>query len=495
MEQPYQSSNSPNTLGGVELTATTYLHADRGLPDFVNTRILLIPWTMPRHRGRTPITPTTALALCSGCLYCPNHLNMHSHNIGRLIPHLSKNALMSCRPVVPTTARECLPLRISVIKPAVPMNQHTRRGIITSPNKSLHIMSETDINRETSFNQEVFNLSLALSRNRMNDATELRCMALNADGSVKHSELRGTKADVAKQYGLDGRDLRNVDLVSEGIPHVLVRPSTIFISMFTLRLLVRSDEVLLFILPIEDSDVKVQDVFLKDLQSKLDSNLQSGLVTKLPYELRVVDAALASVIATLEAEHILIRREVKESLNDSTREELAHSVLRGLQDHGKRLVAIGQRARQVRSALQELLSSDEDMATMYLSDNQFGKRHAIQDHQDVEYLLEAYYKNADAIAESANALLEDVNRTTNTTLSILDVRRNQIMIFEAKLEICMLGFAVPTFVAGLFGMNVINYFEESAYAFAVLVGASVMGTALISKYGMWKLNKYRKLRF
>jgi magnesium transporter len=356
-------------------------------------------------------------------------------------------------------------------------------------------MSETDINRETSFNQEVFNLSLALSRNRMNDATELRCMALNADGSVKHSELRGTKADVARQYGLDGRDLRNVDLVSEGIPHVLVRPSTIFISMFTLRLLVRSDEVLLFILPIEDSDVKVQDVFLKDLQSKLDSNLQSGLVTKLPYELRVVDAALASVIATLEAEHILIRREVKESLNDSTREELAHSVLRGLQDHGKRLVAIGQRARQVRSALQELLSSDEDMATMYLSDNQFGKRHAIQDHQDVEYLLEAYYKNADAIAESANALLEDVNRTTNTTLSILDVRRNQIMIFEAKLEICMLGFAVPTFVAGLFGMNVINYFEESAYAFAVLVGASVMGTALISKYGMWKLNKYRKLRF
>jgi hypothetical protein len=42
--------------------------------------------------------------------------------------------------------------------------------------------------------------------------------------------------------------------------------------------------------------------------------------------------------------------------------------------------------------------------------------------------------------------LGDVNRTTDTAQSILDVRRNQIMIFEAELDICMLGFAVLTFI-------------------------------------------------
>src|SRR4051794_12346286 len=71
----------------------------------------------------------------------------------------------------------------------------------------------------------------------MNDATELRRMALNAERSIQHSELRGTKADGAKKYRVDGRDLRSVDLVCKVSPHVLVRTSVIFISMFLLRLL------------------------------------------------------------------------------------------------------------------------------------------------------------------------------------------------------------------------------------------------------------------
>jgi hypothetical protein len=85
---------------------------------------------------------------------------------------------------------------------------------------------------------------------------------------------------------------------------------------------------------------------------------------------------------------------------------------------------------------------------------------------------------------------------------------------------------VPTFVAGLFGMNVANFFEESTSAFVVLVAVCVMdhkcGSTLfkevrhvhpkqpgheswhgesqhtdltIAKYGLWKLDKFRKLRF
>ncbi|KAJ5490658.1 Magnesium transporter MRS2/LPE10 [Penicillium expansum] len=370
-----------------------------------------------------------------------------------------------------------------------------RREIITLPNKSHHVIQEPDMKKEATFNQKVFNLSLALSQSRINDATELRCMVLDLDGSIKESETRGTRDDLAKEWGLDGRDLRNVDLVSEGTPHLLVRPSVIFISMFTLRLLVRAHGVLLFLLPIDDCHVKVQDVFMTNLQSRLQPGPGSGLLAKLPFELRVVDAALASVIATLEAEHIFIRREVEDSLRDSTREDVVYSVLRGLQDHRKRLVAIQQRARQFRLALREILENDEDMATMFLTDRQAGQPHGVEDHLEVEYLLEAYYKNTDAIAESASALLGDLERTTETIQSILDVRRNQILVFEAQLEICMLGFAVSTFVAGLFGMNVANFFEESTSAFVILVGACVIGTVTIAKYGLWKLNKFRKLRF
>ncbi|KAJ5577892.1 Magnesium transporter MRS2/LPE10 [Penicillium hispanicum] len=369
-----------------------------------------------------------------------------------------------------------------------------KRGTMTSAHKSFHIRSESESNHQKKFDQHVFNLSLALSRSRVNDTTELRCTVLDADGAVKSSETRLTKAEVAAQYAINGRDLRNVDLVSEGISHVVVRPSTIFISIFTLRILIQADRVLLFHLDSETPGIQLQDVFLHDLQSRLPAGCIPGAQADLPYELRVVDAALASVTAILEAEHSLIRTEVEQHLRDSKDDDIVRTSLRGLLDNGKRLVTIEQRARQVRSALQELLNNDEDLAAMYLSDTRQGKPHAIEDHQEVEYLLEAYYKNADAIAESSSVLIRDVNRTADVIQSVLDVRRNQIMLFEAQLEVWMLGFAVSTFVAGLFGMNVINYFEESASAFAILVGVCMVGTVVLSRYGMWKLKKFRKLQ-
>ncbi|KAJ5610389.1 Magnesium transporter MRS2/LPE10 [Penicillium lagena] len=372
-----------------------------------------------------------------------------------------------------------------------------KRGATTT-NKRLYIDHDirpaAEINRQLSFTQEVFNKSLALTHSRMNDVTELRCALFNTNGSLVSSETLMTKVDIAKQYGIDMRDLRNADLVSEGSPHILVRPSTIFISIFSLRLLIQSDRVLLFLLDSESDDVKMEDIFEQNLQSRIRTDPGPDAMPSLPYELRVVDAALASVTAVLEAEHLLLREEVGQRLRDSQREEGVHSTLRELLEHRKKLVTIEQRARQVRSALQELLNNDEDLAIMYLSDQRAGKPHAIADHQEVEYLLEAYYKNADAIAESSNALGGNASRTAGAIESMLDVRRNQILILEAQLEIWMLGLAVPTIVAGLFGMNVINYFEESTSAFAVLVSACAVGTMLIARYGMRRLKRIQKMQ-
>ncbi|KAJ5727150.1 Magnesium transporter MRS2/LPE10 [Penicillium malachiteum] len=331
----------------------------------------------------------------------------------------------------------------------------------------------------------------------MNDSTELRCTLLNADslnpGIFQTTRL--TKAEIAQQYGVDGRELRNADLRSEGIPHILVRPSTIFLSIFTLRLLIQSDRVLVFLVDSEGDQegAKTQDVFEHNLQSRMQVEQGSGFTPSLPFELRVVDAALASVTAILEAEHFILQGEVEKRLPESRREESVHLALRELLEHAKRLNMVEQHARQVRSALAELLNNDEDLALMYLSDRKAGKPHAIEDHQEVEYLLEAYYKNADAIAESASSLVGEVYRTARVTQSVLDVRRNQIMIFEAQLEIWMLGFAVSTFVAGLIGMNVINYMEETPYAFAWLVGGCMVTTLFISRLGMRKLRQFRKM--
>lgn len=386
-----------------------------------------------------------------------------------------------------------------------PSISHSKRGVApvltrlrsTAVNRRKYALQElrsaAEIESQKAFKKEVFNQSILLARSRMNEATELRCAILKADGSMESSETWLTKADVVSRYGLNARDLRNIDLVSEGIPHILIRPSAIFISIFTLRLIIQPDQVILFLLDSDNDGVQMQDIFEHDLQKRVQADYDQGSPSSLPYELRVVDAALASVTAVLEAEHLLLKKEVHKHLKDSKDEDTVFSALRELLENGNKLVIIEQRARQVRSAMQQLLSNDEDMATMYLSDNVAGKPHAIQDHQEVEYLLEAYYKNADAIAESANALAGEVRRTASAIESMLDVRRNQIMVFEAQLEIWMLGFAVSTFVAGLLGMNVVNYMEESTNAFALLASGCILGTLILSRLGMWRLRKMRRM--
>ncbi|KAE8376164.1 hypothetical protein BDV26DRAFT_266313 [Aspergillus bertholletiae] len=170
-----------------------------------------------------------------------------------------------------------------------------------------------------------------------------------------------------------------------------------------------------------------------------------------------------------------------------------HSNLRTLLELVRKLAATEKRARQVRSAVQDVLNNDEDMAAMYLSDKQAGKPHPVEDHQDVEYLLEAYYKASDAVVQEAASLMGTIQQTEESIQSILDVRRNQIMVLEAKIEILMLGMAAATLVAGWYGMNVVNYFEESSMAFGVLVASCLVAIMFLSRYGFRQLRAIQKM--
>jgi magnesium transporter len=268
------------------------------------------------------------------------------------------------------------------------------------------------------------------------------------------------------------------------------------IHMFDLRLLIQADQVLLFQLeetPNHSPDT-ISRVFRRDLAGKLRGDQGLGVSVKLPYELRVLEAVLAAVTSTLEAEFVLAKKEVKRTLSMVDKEEgEVHSQLRTLLELVRTLAGIEKRARQVRSAVQELLNTDEDMADMYLSDKRAGRPHEPQDHQDVEYLLEAYYKASDSVVQESASLMGAIQQSEETMQSVLDVRRNQIMVLEAKIEILMLGLSVATLVAGWYGMNVINYFEDSPVAFGVLVSFCLVGIAMIGRYGFRRLRRIQRM--
>ncbi|KGQ06898.1 inner membrane magnesium transporter mrs2 [Beauveria bassiana D1-5] len=280
-------------------------------------------------------------------------------------------------------------------------------------------------------------------------------------------------------------------------PHILVRASTILFHMFDLRLLIQADKLLLFHVD-GLADTTISQVFTYNLQDKLQGHHVLHRKMSEAFELRALEAALAAVAAGLEAGYLLVRRDVGAALREldaqmADKEEASvHTGLRELLDMARRLADIEQQARLVRGALGDLLREDRDMADLYLTDRRSGRRHEADDHEEVEYLFEAYFRAHDAVVQEASALMANVHRTADTVRSILANRRNQIMILETKVEIAMLGMASATLVAGWYGMNTVNFLEESLSAFAVIVSGSVLGGGAIWWFLLRKLRSIRR---
>ncbi|EXJ91195.1 hypothetical protein A1O1_04304 [Capronia coronata CBS 617.96] len=323
----------------------------------------------------------------------------------------------------------------------------------------------------------------------------------------KYAEL--TKTEIAAQFDLRYRDLRDIDLRSEAVTRILVRPATILVQFFDLCIIIQADEALLVNGITKDTTnsnsatnsagtgTKSTSVLEHDFKRRLVgfNSSEATLSSDLPYELRAVEAALVAVLSTLREELIDARKKAEHSARELRLESgLAAVGIDLLFERSRRLGQIEQKARLVRETIREVLDTDEDLASMYLTDTRAGKPHAVSDHQEAEYMLEAYHKAADALVESAAGAIGVIRRKENTFRSALAVQRNQIMFLEARIAIHTLGLAAGTLVAGLFGMNLVNHAEDSTWGFPAVTSACIILSALFSIYGARKLRRIQTLR-
>ena len=210
-----------------------------------------------------------------------------------------------------------------------------------------------------------------------------------------------------QQYGLLPRDLRKID--SSLLPHILVRPSAILINLLHLRVLIKSDCVLILD-AYGTTDSFTQSQFMYDLQGKLSQREASRQAGGLPYEFRALEAVLISVTTGLESEYEGISgpvsRVLKELEQDIDRDKLRHLLI-----YSKKLGTFEQKARLVREAIDDLLEADDDLVTMYLSERAQGKTREEDDHTEVELLLESYHKVCDEIVQVSGNQVSNIRNT------------------------------------------------------------------------------------
>jgi len=68
------------------------------------------------------------------------------------------------------------------------------------------------------------------------------------------------------------------------------------------------------------------------------------------------------------------------------------------------------------------------------------------------------------------------------------------MLLEIKFSIGTLGLAMGTFLAGLYGMNLENFIEETNWGFGTVTGISMFFSLLCCWYGLIKLRKVQRVK-
>lgn len=339
--------------------------------------------------------------------------------------------------------------------------------------------------------------------NAKND--KITCIYFDKNGHLDNQHKHLTKAEIAEQFELRHRDLRDIDLRSEGVTRILVRPNTILLQFFHLCMIIQADEALLInnTPPTNPEDEEAVQTRRKQFYDEFERRMSGpatevGDVPELPYELRAVETALLAVLSRLHRDFVDARTKSEEAARNLRVDSGAGSIgLDHVFERTQTLAKIEQKARLVRDTIREVLDADEDLAGMYLSDSLAGKPHDIADHQEAEYMLEAYHKAADTLVESSQAMVDVLRKKENTFRSSLAVQRNQIMFLEARIAIHTLGLASGTMIAGLFGMNLVNYLEESPYGFFFITGFCVVLSSVFSMYGMrslWRIQSLKGIR-
>ncbi len=77
--------------------------------------------------------------------------------------------------------------------------------------------------------------------------------------------------------------------------------------------------------------------------------------------------------------------------------------------------------------------------------------------------------------------------------AILDANRNSLMLLDLKFSIGTLGLGAGTFVAALYGMNLMNFLEESNIGFGAVSAVCVLFTVIVCVSAMKKLRRVQRV--
>ncbi|XP_056377284.1 magnesium transporter MRS2 homolog, mitochondrial isoform X1 [Hyla sarda] len=300
-------------------------------------------------------------------------------------------------------------------------------------------------------------------------------MKFDKDGNILSFERK--KTELYQELGLQARDLRFQHLVS-----INSRNNKIILRMEFVKAVITSE----YLLILDYRNLHLEQWFLRELAPQLAGEGQ--LVTySLPFEFRALEAILQHRISTLQGRlhflqpHIL---ETLEALVDPKLLSVDRSKLHILLQNGKTLSELETDIKVYKEAILEILDEDELIEELCLT--KLSEPQAIEestsriDHtEEMELLLENYYRQAEDLANVARELRVLIDDSESVIFINLDSHRNVMMRLNLQLTMGTFSFSLFGLIGVAFGMNLESTFEEDPQVFWFVTGVMFLGSGLI----------------
>ncbi|XP_058878283.1 magnesium transporter MRS2 homolog, mitochondrial-like [Acipenser ruthenus] len=295
------------------------------------------------------------------------------------------------------------------------------------------------------------------------------------EGNVTSFERK--KTELYQELSLQARDLRFQHLTS-----ITTRNNKIILRMEFLKAVISPD----YLLILDYRNLNLERWLFRDLASQIAGDGQ--LVTySLPFEFRAIEAILQHRIDNLHARlHELQPKilETLESLVDPKMLSVDRSKLHVLLQNSKNLSELETDIKVFKESLLEILDEEELIEELCLTkwtdpqvfeESSLGIDHA----EEMEQLLENYYRQAEDLANTARELKVLIDDSESVIFINLDSHRNVMM--RLNLQLTMGTFSISLFglMGVAFGMNLESSFEEDPMVFWLVTGLMFLGSGLI----------------
>uniref|UniRef100_A0A2I2ZBQ0 Magnesium transporter n=1 Tax=Gorilla gorilla gorilla TaxID=9595 RepID=A0A2I2ZBQ0_GORGO len=297
-------------------------------------------------------------------------------------------------------------------------------------------------------------------------------------GNVTSFERK--KTELYQELGLQARDLRFQHVMS-----ITVRNNRIIMRMEKYSLLLESVASILQN-SVSFRERRTEQWLFRELPSQLSGEGQ--LVTyPLPFEFRAIEALLQYWINTLQGKLSILQPLILETLDalvDPKHSSVDRSKLHILLQNGKSLSELETDIKIFKESILEILDEEElleELCVSKWSDPQvFEKSSAGIDHaEEMELLLENYYRLADDLSNAARELRVLIDDSQSIIFINLDSHRNVMMRLNLQLTMGTFSLSLFGLMGVAFGMNLESSLEEDHRIFWLITGIMFMGSGLI----------------